>query len=314
MGRGAAPCPQPCSLPPAEPPTISKASRGKGGLWGGHPITVPGPRPGLQKRQVVPPPHIPPTRHGVFLPLIFESSHQYSNKAGAAPRLCALLAAQQGQGCATATPLCYPHQALRGTEGRAAPHHHTEPGTTYLPLPAASRGILRPQRISGVSAGEWEQANRVQDRQQHVAGQHPEHGAGVLVTPLLLCPGCQEVQSPLPPPTLLSPLTISFLCFPLGWARQASSCSAQLKRAALKLSFVCPVSLVAVTVLAQPIPAPSSGGQGPASRALLNVSLYKILLQQPSVCYLTSGQLLCKGGNCFFGFFFSLAVCYFFGN
>lgn len=51
-----------------------------------------------------------------------------------------------------------------------------------------------------MSAGEWEQANRVQDRQQHVAGQHPEHGAGVLVTPLLLCPGCQEVQSPSPPP------------------------------------------------------------------------------------------------------------------
>lgn len=51
-----------------------------------------------------------------------------------------------------------------------------------------------------MSAGEWEQANRVQDRQQHVAGQHPEHGAGVLVTPLLLCPGCQEVQSPFPPP------------------------------------------------------------------------------------------------------------------
>lgn len=130
--------------------------------------------------------------------------------------------------------------------------------------------------------------------------------------PIAAVPWMPGGAEPLPPPFPHSPF--HFSASPLGWARQASSCSAQLKRAALKLSFVCPVSLVAVTVLAQPIPAPSSGGQGPASRALLNVSLYKILLQQPSVCYLTSGQLLCKGGNCFFGFFFPLAVCYFFGN
>lgn len=198
-GGGQLLAPSPAHFPlPSHPPSPKQAGGKEGSGVAAPSLCL---AQGLGCRNVrLFPPHIPPTRHGVFLPLIFESSHQYSNKAGAAPRLCALLAAQQGQGCATATPLCYPHQALRGTEGRAAPHHHTEPDTTYLPLPAASRGILRPQRISGVSAGEWEQANRVQDRQQHVAGQHPEHGAGVLVTPLLLCPGCQEVQSPFPPP------------------------------------------------------------------------------------------------------------------
>lgn len=215
MGRGAAPCPQPCSLPPAEPPTISKASRGKGGLWGGHPITVPGPRPGLQKRQVVPPPHIPPTRHGVFLPLIFESSHQYSNKAGAAPRLCALLAAQQGQGCATATPLCYPHQALRGTEGRAAPHHHTEPGTTYLPLPAASRGILRPQRISGVSAGEWEQANGAGQAAARGRAAHRARSRGT-GDPIAAVPWMPGGAEPLPPPPFPTHHFISLLPPGLG--------------------------------------------------------------------------------------------------
>lgn len=130
---------------PTEPPTISKANRGKGGLWGSRPITVPGPRPGLQKRQVVPPP--PSPLNTVFLPFISESSHQYSNKAGAAPRLCAPLTAQHGQGCATL--LCSPCQAPGGTESTAAPHHHTEPGTT-LPPPS----LLPPQRISGVRAGE----------------------------------------------------------------------------------------------------------------------------------------------------------------
>lgn len=164
-----------------------------------------------------PPPPISP-QHGVFLPFISESSHQYSNKAGAAPRLCAPLTAQHGQGCAT--PLCSPCQAPRRHREHSSPPppHRTRHHVTS-PLPAAPSEDFR-----GESRGEGEQANRVQDGQQRLAGQHPEHRAGVPVTPLLLCPGCQGVQSPPTPQFPHSPFRL--LCFLPAWAHQASSRSA----------------------------------------------------------------------------------------